>query len=132
MKKYFTLKEANDILPKVKSELKRIIRICIKLELMKQVNIINEDAFLDHEQTIEESMNYYKLQYILFRELNNLTKMGVFVKDTTRGLIDFYSKHEEIDIFLCYKYPEREIKFWHELDEGYQGRQPVELLKQNI
>lgn len=132
MKRHFTLKEANDILPEVKEKLMKIMKVFIKLEFMRRVNIINEDPFLDQEQVVKESMNYYKLQYILFKELNDLTDIGVFVKDPTGGLIDFYSEHEGREIFLCYKYPEKKIEFWHEIEEGYTARKSVGLLKQNI
>ena len=132
MKKHFTLKEANNILFKIRPKIKKIIKTCIKIELMDQINITNEDMFLDHKQAIEESLNYYKLQYVLFKELSSLTEIGIFVKDPAIGLIDFFSKHEGRTVFLCYNYPEREIKFWHELNEGYQGRQPIGLLKQKV
>jgi len=39
--------------------------------------------------------------------------------------VDFYGKLDGRDIFWCWKHGEEKIEHWHELEAGYQGRQPV-------
>lgn len=39
--------------------------------------------------------------------------------------MDFPSRYQERTILLCWKLGEESIRFWHEVDAGYAGRQPV-------
>ncbi len=43
------------------------------------------------------------------------------------GLVDWYSYYAGRPVFLCWKLDEPEIAFWHQLDAGYVGRQPIAL-----
>ena len=36
-----------------------------------------------------------------------------------------YGRLDGRDIFWCWKHGEEKIEHWHELEAGYQGRQPV-------
>jgi hypothetical protein len=50
---------------------------------------------------------------------------GALVKDLWLGLVDFPHWREGREVFLCWRCDEEDIFFWHELDAGYQGRQPL-------
>lgn len=54
-----------------------------------------------------------------------LGQRGIEVKDPERGLIDFYSEREGRVVYLCYLLGEPDIAYWHELDGGFAGRQPL-------
>lgn len=47
------------------------------------------------------------------------------VKDLERGLIDFPSMRAGKEVFLCWESGEEDIEFWHDLDAGYAGREPI-------
>jgi hypothetical protein len=47
------------------------------------------------------------------------------VKDPATGLIDFRSLRGGREVYLCWRLGEGEIAWWHELDAGFQGRQPL-------
>jgi hypothetical protein len=47
------------------------------------------------------------------------------VKDLWLGLVDFPHWREGREVFLCWRCDEDDIYFWHELDAGYRGRQPL-------
>jgi hypothetical protein len=51
--------------------------------------------------------------------------MGVEVKSAD-GLVDFRSLHAGRVVYLCWQWNEPEIAWWHDLEAGYAGRQPVE------
>ncbi|MGH9916215.1 MAG: DUF2203 domain-containing protein, partial [Pyrinomonadaceae bacterium] len=51
--------------------------------------------------------------------------IGVQIKDYEQGLIDFPSLKEERVILLCWKLGEEKIEWWHEIDAGFIGRQPL-------
>jgi hypothetical protein len=50
---------------------------------------------------------------------------GVLVKDLDSGLVDFPAKRDGEDILLCWQLGEDEVAFWHGLEDGYAGRQPL-------
>jgi hypothetical protein len=58
--------------------------------------------------------------------LKQLEDLGVVLKDLTTGLVDFHSLRGEELILLCWKLGEPRVQFWHTLDAGYAGRQPLE------
>jgi hypothetical protein len=41
------------------------------------------------------------------------------------GLLDFPHEREGRVVFLCWHPPEVRVEFWHDLDAGYAGRQPL-------
>lgn len=54
-----------------------------------------------------------------------LEDWGVEVKDPERGLIDFVHERDGRLVYLCFHLGESDIGFWHELDAGFAGRQPL-------
>jgi hypothetical protein len=50
---------------------------------------------------------------------------GIVLRDLDRGLIDFPAIRDGQEVYLCWIDGEADIGFWHELDAGYAGRQPL-------
>jgi len=50
---------------------------------------------------------------------------GCEVKDPTTGLIDFRGERDGEVVYLCWRLGEGDIAFWHHLDAGFRGRQPL-------
>ena len=59
------------------------------------------------------------------RLLLALQEAGLVVRDVERGLIDFPSILDGREVYLCWELGEDEVAWWHELDAGYRGRQPL-------
>ena len=49
----------------------------------------------------------------------------IVLRDLDRGLIDFPSVRDGREVYLCWIDSEPDIGFWHDLDAGYAGRQPL-------
>ena len=60
------------------------------------------------------------------RMLGALSEHGVVIRDIDRGLIDFPSIRDDDEIYLCWSLGEEGVAYWHGLDEGYAGRQPLD------
>jgi hypothetical protein len=58
--------------------------------------------------------------------LHRIQDMGIQVKDLTIGLIDFVALRDGREVYLCWKYGEESIQFWHEIEAGFQGRQLID------
>jgi len=61
-----------------------------------------------------------------------LEKTGVIIKSIDQGLLDFPSKRFDEDVWLCWKYGETEIKFWHDNDSGFLGRKPIDVSDESL
>jgi len=48
------------------------------------------------------------------------------------GLLDFPSQRFDDEVWLCWKYGETEIKFWHEKDSGFNGRKPISVSNESL
>jgi hypothetical protein len=57
--------------------------------------------------------------------LHELQEQQIVLRDLDRGLVDFPSMREGREVFLCWIEGEDEIGYWHDLDAGYGGRQPL-------
>jgi hypothetical protein len=62
------------------------------------------------------------------RCFQKIEALGGVIKGMDPILIDFLSFHQNRYIWLCWKEDEDTILYWHELDEGFAGRKPIELL----
>ena len=58
--------------------------------------------------------------------LRELERIGCVFKGFDAGLVDFRSLREDRPIFLCWRLGEERITHWHEIDGGFEGRQPID------
>ena len=60
---------------------------------------------------------------------HQLSQCGAMLKDLESGLVDFYGERAGEPIFLCWRLGEKiRVQYWHTLEGGFAGRQPVEDL----
>jgi hypothetical protein len=58
--------------------------------------------------------------------LTELQAMEIVVRDLERGLVDFPAIRDGEEVYLCWVESEEDsIGFWHDLDSGYAGREPL-------
>jgi hypothetical protein len=60
------------------------------------------------------------------RMLLTIQEAGIVVRDIERGLIDFPALRDGEEVYLCWELGEDEVAWWHDLDAGYGGRQPLD------
>lgn len=58
--------------------------------------------------------------------LDELEAIGCVFKGFDQGLVDFPSLRDDRPVFLCWKLGEQRVEFWHEVDEGYGSRHPID------
>lgn len=130
---YFTLDEARALLPVVRDDLKKLQYVHQVLEFLGNIQIENDEGDPELDVLITKlNMNYYKKLFLYHKYLSKLISMGAVIKDVRLGLVDFYSKHEGRDILLCWKSEEQDIAYWHELETGFTGRQPIDVLEKEV
>jgi hypothetical protein len=57
--------------------------------------------------------------------VRQIQSLGAEIKDINSGLVDFLSLRGGQEVYLCWQFDEEKIRFWHELDAGFAGRQPI-------
>ena len=56
----------------------------------------------------------------------DIEKAGCLLKDLDVGLVDFPCEVDGRVVYLCWRLDEPSIGFWHNTDEGYAGRKPID------
>lgn len=52
-------------------------------------------------------------------------ELGVVVKDPRVGLCDFFGRIDGKLVWLCWRYGEDKVAYYHDLDAGFAGRRPL-------
>jgi hypothetical protein len=60
------------------------------------------------------------------RLLAAVQELGIVVRDIDRGLIDFPAVIDGEEVYLCWQLDEDGISWWHDLESGFGGRQPLD------
>jgi hypothetical protein len=58
--------------------------------------------------------------------LNQIEALDIEVKDLETGLVDFYSLRDDRIVYLCWAVDEPTVSYWHDLNAGFRGRQPLD------
>ncbi len=131
MKKYLTITQAEELIPTLQAGMNRLLRLKRAITLLDSVEIDFEDYQYEHTLlSLRLNKKYHKLSFDFYKALELLESEGCVIKDLDLGLVDFYSRYEGRDILFCWKFGERTIKYWHEIDAGYSERKPVSRLKE--
>ena len=80
---------------------------------------------VDRERALEEHRRREQAAERLKRSVETLNEVGCVIKDLDVGLVDFPALHRGEEVYLCWKVGERDIEFWHGMDEGFAGRKPI-------
>ena len=59
------------------------------------------------------------------RLLETIERSGIVLRDIDRGLVDFPAVIDGREVYLCWELGEDEVGFWHDMDAGYVGREPL-------
>lgn len=129
-RRVFTLAEANATLPLVRAiaeDMSQLAREVIerrqRLASLQQFRRKGSDVYSEELAEVEaelegemERLNEY---------VEELKDLGVEAKNGVEGLVDFPCELDGRIVYLCWKLNEPEVLFWHELEAGYAGRQPL-------
>lgn len=130
MAHYFTREEAEALLPVVLPILKKIQQARQQIQqleeelMMVQAQAMNNGHHL--QQHILQLQEKVILQADILREaVLELQQFDCELKDPDTGLIDFLSLRDGQEVYLCWRLDEERILFWHPIEGGFAGRQPL-------
>jgi hypothetical protein len=119
--KFYTVDEANGLVPKLKPLLERIR--ATQEALAKDKTVAAMRAKAAHNGGGLPGRHLSGLQHSLERDLRQLQEWGIVLRDPSIGLIDFLHQREGETVFLCWKLGEGKVEWWHPVETGIAGRQ---------
>jgi hypothetical protein len=129
-RKYFTVEEANKALPLVRMIIDDIVRQNHVVEdLQQRLSMVTRERRRPPTDVYSEELAHSQAELEaeeskLRNYVEELHRLGVEFKGTD-GLCDFYSIMDGREVFLCWRLGEPEVLYWHDLDAGFAGRQPL-------
>jgi len=119
--KFYSVEEANALLPKLNPLLQRIRDTQEAVAKDKTLAVVREKAA--HNGGGLPGRHLSELTRTLDRDLRQLQEWGIVLRDPSIGLIDFLHQREGETVFLCWKLGETDVAWWHPVDTGIAGRQ---------
>jgi hypothetical protein len=131
--KTFTLDEAQALLPIVEALLNRAIEAKEALagleeeqqKLLRRI-FSSGGMLVDLAAIKKRKITMAALVQRAKDSLQEIDAIGVQVKDLDTGLLDFPCILEGETVLLCWKRGEPRIAFWHRIEDGFRGRQPID------
>ncbi len=138
-KRYFTIVEANAMIPELESAFHRIIQLRnhLRVSLLR----LKDSGFMPENEdfpvsppgasalVVRELAEARTLVDELEIQLESIRVMGCVVKGPEDPLVDWWSRKDDEDILLCWELGEKSVAYWHTIEDGYQGRRPVSELE---
>lgn len=122
--RYFTLEEANAALPRLRALIEEIwqareVILAARPELEPVVRQLGNNG--GSRKAGEMVAEFDRIQ----RAVREIQAIGCLLRDLDRGLVDFLSRRAGREVYLCWQYGEPQVLFWHDLETGFAGRQPL-------
>jgi hypothetical protein len=133
LSKTFTLSEAQTLLPVLEALLRKAQAAAARAaELEQEMQELSQRIFLSGGMhvnvaaTAKRRAEREKAVQETKATLAEIDEIGVQVKDLQQGLLDFPCLVEGQAVLLCWKLGEKEIGFWHSVEDGFAGRKPLD------
>jgi len=121
-KKYFTVVEANRLIPTLERSISELKGFRQKLEGLG-AELTPLFQVIRHNGGHPKSPQFIQLVQQFRDTVSDIHSRGCLLKDIEQGLVDFPHIRDDREVYLCWKSGEKEILYWHELDTGAAGRQ---------
>jgi hypothetical protein len=128
-RRYFTLREATALLPRVR-ELVDTLRTLRDEAVLKRAKVEQLWKRLERGDAVlaslgDEQRALDALRDRLVSTAKDVEATGCVLRDLEAGLVDFPCRTPAGTAFLCWRRGEPGILFWHGMDEGFAGRKPI-------
>ena len=121
----FTLAEAQSLLPRLRALLTEISDQWDHVrKLNPEVQKARDNAQFDGYS--KQGVEYVEAVSHLMFLIHQIKDMGVLLKDADKGLCDFPYIRNGRMVYLCWQLGEDQIQYWHDIETGFAGREPLD------
>jgi len=131
--RFFTLLEAEGLLPQVERLLRALIQhkqdyTETDAQLTGQLQRIAFAGGMVAPRDEIAQLRSRKDAYgrALKSTVEQIQETGCLLKDIDTGLVDFPTLYKDREVYLCWRLGELGIGFWHNIEDGFQGRRPID------
>lgn len=117
----FTVEEANAVLPRAVPILERLQQA--HREMAERQEEVESGARGNGGGPAANE--YIDASRVVAQAIGELEDMGILVRDPETGLVDFPSQRGGEPVYLCWRLGEPAVSWWHPIDTGIAGRQPL-------
>jgi hypothetical protein len=133
--RYYTVDEANAVVPWLEQCFARILQLRSQMRALYSTleglghrpdpeNLERKDG---SDEVLSARAKFVGLMELVQEELIAIQTEGVEIKDLDTGLCDFWSLSivPGTEVYLCWRYGEKRIGYYHEPHAGFAGRKPL-------
>lgn len=128
MDRLFTVDEANRMLPLVRRIVSDAVRDYWRWQdKVQEFEVAALRSTVENPDETAEQLQHHatRLAEEIDGYIGELNDLGVLFKGFDTGLVDFASEIDGRPVLLCWQLGEDSIRFWHEPEAGFLGRQPL-------
>ncbi len=122
--RHFTREEANALLPQLTAMLSQLQDSKDELTDAEAHEALSEAAPANGggEEGRQVGVAFLEVR----RLLETIEQSGIVLRDIDRGLVDFPTVMDGREVYLCWELGEDDVGYWHDMDAGYGGREPLD------
>ncbi|MDE2509804.1 MAG: DUF2203 domain-containing protein [Elusimicrobia bacterium] len=124
--KYFTPEEAEALIPEIEKIFEAVAEIAAQAEVKAASLRRRRDA--GDEDPAAAAIERSQLQF-LSQSVNGwmqkIVELGALPKGVEPALVDFPSRLDGADVYLCWRLGEKKLAYYHPVDEGFSNRKPL-------
>ncbi len=123
-KRYWTVEEANRCIPELVEEISLLRAIRNELamyhaKITPLLEVVSSNGGSKWTPALlKATANFQKV-------LDRIANRGCHLKGLDPGLVDFPHLRDGKEVYLCWRVGEAKIRYWHEIEDGFEGRQPL-------
>lgn len=121
---YFTVDEANALLPQIEPLMAELLeRRARVVRERDQVTAVVSDGRSDVGSAAASALvrEFIRIEALI----DEIRAFGCQLKDINVGLLDFLAEIDGREVYLCWRYGESRIAYYHELHTGFAGRKAI-------
>jgi hypothetical protein len=122
--RHFTREEANALIPQLTAMLNQLRESKDELTDTEAHEALSEAAPSNGGGDEGRQVGVAFLE--VRRLLEMIEQSGIVLRDIDRGLVDFPALIDGSEVLLCWELGEDEVAYWHDLDTGFDGREPLD------
>ncbi len=132
MARYFTLREAEGMIPALREYLETAVvakeqigRIDGEMRELSARISMTGGMEVNPDDIARQKLERVSLARSVAAAVEEIQSSGCLVKDLDIGLLDFPALVDGVEVYLCWRLGETKIEWWHSTQEGYSGRRRI-------
>jgi hypothetical protein len=128
---YFSIKQANEFIKKIKPDVEKLVDLNEELSMLDNTKIEFDDESIENFLLeVELNKHFHEKNVEQYSLIGFLIRQGCILRDLEKMEIDFYSKHNNKEVLLCWRPSEDHIMYYHYPGEDLTKRKPIKEIEE--